>query len=62
MKSLLTVGKPRGTVVDIQKSNVDCRGPREPTHLSSHVLSLNHHLIVFPILSDHVRKGRPYDA
>lgn len=57
MLPVLTLGEARRVVVDVGEGDADGGGPREPAHLASHVLGLDHHLVVLLHLPVHTGEG-----
>lgn len=54
----LTLGEVRGVVIDIREADVDHGGTSEPSPLSSHIFSFDHHLVVLPLLAVHVARAQ----
>lgn len=52
----LTLGEAGRVVVDVSEADVDHGGSSEPPSLSSHVFSLDHHLVVLSLLTVHVAR------
>lgn len=52
----LTLSEAGSIVVDISEGDVDHGGSSEPPSLSSHVFSLDHHLVVLSLLTVHVTR------
>lgn len=52
----LTLSEAGRVVVDISEGDVDHGGSGEPPSLSSHVFSLDHHLVVLSLLTVHVTR------
>lgn len=55
-KAVLTLGEARRVVVHVGEADADRRGAGEPAHLSRHVFSLDHNLVVFFDFSVHARQ------
>lgn len=51
-----TLGETGWVVIDICQRDVHGGGPRQASHLATHVLGLNHHLVLFSVLSIHVEQ------
>lgn len=49
-------GETGWVVIDICQRDVHGGGPRQASHLATHVLGLNHHLVLFSVLSIHVEQ------
>lgn len=61
---VLTFDESRSVVVDVGECDVDNGASCEASPGTTHVLGLNHHLVVLPLLPVHVRgpQGSPDDA
>lgn len=52
-----TVGEARRAVVHVGEADADCGGSWKAAHLSGHVFSLDHNLIILLDFSVHARQG-----
>lgn len=59
---MLTLGEARRVVVHVREGDADSRGPREAAHLSGHVFSLDHDLVVFLDFPVHAGQRRLDEA